>query len=82
MPVNAGKVPMHMEINYVSQSLSEQYKRLLLYVEKNGKITSREAEKLLEVKQRRARKILSEMADAGLLEKRGNYKTTVYVKKQ
>ena len=45
----------------------------------NGKITSRQTEELLEVKQRRARIVLVEMVNNGLLEKQGAYKTPVYV---
>ena len=37
------------------------------------------AENLLNVKQRRAREILSKMADEGILLKNGAYKSTVYV---
>ena len=49
------------------------------YAEKNGKITSRQAEELLNVKQRRAREVLSKMVDKGTLIKQGAYKSTVYM---
>lgn len=56
-----------------------QYKLILDYTEKNGKITSRQAEELLNVKQRRAREVLSKMVDKGTLIKQGAYKSTVYM---
>lgn len=59
--------------------LSVQCKLILEFIEKKGKITSRQAEELLNVKQRRAREILREMADKGTLVKKGAYKSTVYV---
>ncbi len=52
---------------------------ILEYIKENGKITSRQTEELLEVKQRRARIVLVEMVNNGLLEKQGAYKTPVYV---
>lgn len=52
---------------------------MLEYIKENGKITSRQAEELLEVRQRRARIVLVEMVNSGLLEKQGAYKTPVYV---
>ena len=44
-----------------AHKLLAQYKLILDYTEKNGKITSRQAEELLNVKQRRAREVLSKM---------------------
>lgn len=71
VPISADKIS--------EENLSEQYRQVLQYVNENGKITSHQAELLLQVKQRRARAILRKMADEGLLEKQGTYKTTVYV---
>ena len=62
--------------------MRKQQTKVLEYVKENGKITSHQAEILLQVKQRRARVILGEMVDAGMLEKQGAYKTTVYVIKE
>lgn len=59
--------------------IKKQQKKILEYIKENGKITSRQAEELLEVKQRRARIVLVEMVNNGLLEKQGAYKTPVYV---
>lgn len=59
--------------------IKKQQKKILEYIKENGKITSRQVEELLEVKQRRARIVLVEMVNNGLLEKQGAYKTPVYV---
>ena len=59
--------------------IKKQQKKILEYIKENGKITSRQTEELLEVKQRRARIVLVEMVNNGLLEKQGAYKTPVYV---
>lgn len=71
VPINADKVPINM--------LSSQQKILFDFLEENGKITSHQAEELLNVKQRRARSILSEMVDLGIVERQGVYKRTIYV---
>ena len=59
--------------------IKKQQKKILEYIKENGKITSRQTEELLEVKQRRARIVLVEMVNNGFLEKQGAYKTPVYV---
>jgi ATP-dependent DNA helicase RecG len=76
MPINADKVPINQEHNFTKQQM-----KVIEYVAKNGKITTKEAETLLEVKQRRAREILSELVKCEALEKVGNYKSTVYIGK-
>lgn len=53
--------------------IKKQQKKILEYIKENGKITSHQAEELLEVKQRRARIVLVEMVNNGLLEKQGAY---------
>ncbi len=80
VPISADKVPINAD-KTSEDGLSMQQKSVLQYVRENGKITSHQAELLLQVKQRRARVILGEMVDAGLLEKQGDYKTTVYTMK-
>lgn len=62
--------------------LSLQQKIIVQFVEKNGQITSHQAEMLLEVKQRCARTILKKMVDQGILERYGSYKNTVYKLKE
>lgn len=77
---NADKVPKSADKSQVNaDNLSIQCKLVLEFVKKKGKITSHQAEKLLNVKQRRAREILSKMADKGILIKQGAYRSTVYV---
>ena len=49
------------------------------FAKEKGKITSRQVEKVLEVKQRRARNILGELVNMGILERQGSYKSTVYI---
>ena len=70
---SADKVPIN--------NLSAQKKLIIQFVKEKGAITSRQAEELLKVKQRRARSILGEMVNMGILERQGSYKSTVYVLK-
>ena len=74
MPISADKVPIN--------GLSAQQKIIFQFVEEKGQITSHQAELLLKVKQRRARIILGEMVDLGVLERQGSYRSTVYVLKE
>ena len=77
---NADKVQKSADKKQESaDKLWAQYRLILDYTEKNGKITSRQAEELLNVKQRRAREVLSKMVDKGTLVKQGAYKSTVYM---
>ena len=73
LPISADKVPIN--------NLSAQKKLIIQFVKEKGAITSRQAEELLKVKQRRARSILGEMVNMGILERQGSYKSTVYVLK-
>lgn len=73
MPISADKMP----INH----LSAQQKKIWQFVEKDGHITSHQVAVLLDIKQRRARIILGEMVDSGVLERQGSYKNTIYVMK-
>ena len=80
VPKSADKVLKSADKSQVNaDNLSIQCKLILEFVKKKGKITSHQAEKLLNVKQRRAREILSKMADKGILIKQGAYRSTVYV---
>ena len=74
MPISADKMP--------ESRLSTQQKLVYQFVAENGQITSHQAESLLGVKQRRARAILGEMVDQGVLERQGAFKSTVYVLKE
>lgn len=62
--------------------LSTQQRVIIQFAKEKGRITSRQAEELLEVKQRRARSILGEMVNMGILERQGSYKSTVYLLKE
>ena len=73
LPISADKVPIN--------NLSAQKKLIIQIIKEKGAITSRQAEELLKVKQRRARSILGEMVNMGILERQGSYKSTVYVLK-
>ena len=81
VPISADKMPISTD-TLVENSLSAQQKIIYQFVTENGQITSRQVETLLEVKQRRARTILGEMVDIGVLERQGSYKSTVYVLKE
>lgn len=81
VPISADKVPISTD-TVVENSLSAQQKLIYQFVTENGQITSHQAETLLEVKQRRARIVLGEMVDIGVLERQGSYKSTVYVLKE
>ena len=71
VPTSADKVPIN--------DLTAQQKMIFQFIKENGQITSHDAEKLLGVKQRRARDILVEMIDKHILQRQGAYKSTVYV---
>ena len=63
---NAGKVPINADKMPIN-SLSAQQRSIIQFAEGKGQITSRQVEELLEVKQRRARSILGELVDMGIL---------------
>lgn len=71
VPINADKVPIN--------NLTAQQKIIFDFLKENTEITSRQAEELLSVKQRRARIILGEMVDLGIVERQGAYRSTIYV---
>lgn len=73
VPISADKVPIN--------NLTAQQSTIFQFTKEKGKITSRQAEELLKVKQRRARSILGELVNMGILERQGSYKSTVYVLK-
>ncbi len=73
MPEAAGGVPENF--------LDEDKSMVLEYVKEKGKIRRKDIEEILNVKERRARDILKEMVDDGLLERRGSGTNTYYVRK-
>lgn len=68
-----------MPINTQIKDLSKQETLIVDYLQKNEKITTSKAEKVLGVKQRKARGILEELTEKEVLLKCGEYKGTVYV---
>lgn len=54
-------------------------KKIIEYVENNGMITNKEAQKLLDIKESRELKILRELTDLELLKKEGKSKGSYYV---
>lgn len=58
--------------------LMRQEQRLIVYAYLCSEITSGNASKLLGVKQRRTRDILSGLVKKGILLKQGSYRDTVY----
>lgn len=61
-------------------SLEPQEEEIIKYIDQYGSITTPQVEALLSIKERRAREILKEMAEKGLLEKLGSARSTCYVK--
>lgn len=74
-PINFNRVPIFCK----GAELTEQQMQIVEYVQKYGNITSSKVEKMLGIKQRRARVILKELAEKNILLKQGSYKSTVYV---
>ena len=80
MPINADKMPINAGKTLVN-SLSAQQNSIIQFAKETGSIKSRQVEELLGVKQRRARRILGELVNMGILERQDAYKSTVYVLK-
>lgn len=80
MPINADKMPINAGKTLVN-SLSAQQNSIIQFAKETGSIKSRQVEELLGIKQRRARRILGELVNMGILERQGAYKSTVYVLK-
>lgn len=55
---------------------------VLQYVEKRGKITTKEAEDLLSVKERSARSILAKLVKSGVLLRQRSHRSILYVRGQ
>ena len=63
----------------LNEKLNASQKKIIGYVENNGMITNKEAQKLLDIKESRALKILRELTNLELLKKEGKSKGTYYV---
>lgn len=61
-------------------NLTIQESRIFNQIEQQGSITTPDVESVLSVKARRAREVLKEMVEKGVLEKRGNARSTYYVR--
>lgn len=72
---SAVKIPESLK----SMPENVQEKQIYKYVQENGSITTAEVMKLLGVKQRRARVVLSNMVKSGYLRKKGAARSTRYV---
>lgn len=77
VPISVDKVLMSADNKY-----NKQQKMVLQYVEKRGKITTKEAENLLLVKERRARSILAELVKSGVLLRQRSHRSIFYVRGQ
>ena len=78
MPNSAEKVPNSAEI---MQILTEQEKTILNFILENKKIDIEQAQKILNIKERRARDILSNMVKKEILKKIGKTKGSYYILK-
>jgi ATP-dependent DNA helicase RecG len=74
-----------VEIEYVRKfdfkSLSNQEKKIILYLEKYGSITRKDVEQLLDIKGRRANDILTSLLKAKVIEFIGNSRESNYILK-
>ena len=62
-------------------NLTESQKNIIQYVEANGRITNKEVQGLLKVKDSRALKILKELVEIGILERAGKLRGSYYTLK-
>lgn len=69
------------ESKYSTNILSDQYHEVVMLVKKNGKVTRKEVQSLLNIGQTRALMILKEMVDRNLLVSVGSGKRIVYKSK-
>ena len=76
MPNSAEKIP-----NSAEKILNYQEKIIVEYLKENQKIDIYTAQKLLNVKERRAREILSNLVKKNILEKVGKTKGSFYILK-
>ncbi|BBE31435.1 hypothetical protein OSSY52_15760 [Tepiditoga spiralis] len=55
--------------------------KILIYIEKNKKITTKELKKLFNIKDTRAKEILKELMNKNLIERKGKGRNTHYILK-
>ena len=71
--------PLNRRETAVKVPANEQEQEIYKYVLENSGITTTQAMKLLGIKQRRTREILSKMIENGWLRKEGASRSTIYV---
>ena len=76
---SAAKMPEKRRKSAGKLPINEQEQKIYEYMLEYGSITASQAMKLLGVKQRRAREVLSKMIEEGWLRKEGASRSTVYV---
>jgi ATP-dependent DNA helicase RecG len=77
---NTEKVPdTDREVSDSSGKAAAQQQRILSYLRAHQTVNSKYVETLIGVKEARARRVLSEMVDKGLIEKQGRARSTCYV---
>lgn len=73
------KVDRRNTVGIPSESLSTQEHVIISYITTKGKITSKEIENILKVKESRSREILKEMVNKKIILKKGGSKNTYYI---
>lgn len=80
---NTDKIGISTEkVRISTDNMNLSQKKILKYLLENDKITNKEVQKLLGVKESRALKIMKEMVEAGVLSKQGKLKGSYYILKQ
>ena len=79
-PNTAVKPPVNRRETADKVPTNEQERQIYKYVSENASITTAQAMKLLDIKQRRTREILVKMVENGWLRKEGASRSTIYVK--
>jgi len=70
---------IHDVTDETAKLMSEQQLQIYTYIQQNGQITISDAEKLLQVKRRRANSIISEMVELGVIKRVGASRATKYI---
>lgn len=66
------------KVRISADTLNENQKKIVQYVNDKGRVTNKEVQELLKVKESRALKILRELVETGVLKKEGKFKGTYY----
>ena len=76
---NEGKSTDKVRIN--TEKLSSSQIKIIEFLNKNGKITNKDVQQLLNVKDSRPLKILKELTEMGVVTKQGKLKGSYYILK-